>query len=359
MFAFGTVPSRKRKAEAAPATKRPIAPAETRTQWALRLGRPSPHKVLLSSHFSAREGVGAAEVSFPASGGRLNIEGPVVVSRKGQARIERGHPWVFRSDVVKDGGATPGAVVRVAGVRGEPLGFALLVGELGDPAAHARARGEARRELPARPHRAGAALARHGGRGRRGVSRGARRGRRPSVARRRSLRRLPRDPDALAGNRAGQARDRGGARGAPEAAGHRRAQRPARADARGPGADRLGAARRGAGRRRGERGRRAPRRRPAPGTEDGPVPRPAREPPRRAPLRAGTRARRLLLRRRLRAAGGARGGRGDGRRPVGRGARAREGERGAQRHLQRRRRATPTSSTCCTSSTSAGSASTR
>jgi len=55
----------------------------------------------------------------------MRVEGPVVVSRKGQARIERGHPWVFRSDVVKDGGATPGAVVRVAGVRGEPLGFAL------------------------------------------------------------------------------------------------------------------------------------------------------------------------------------------------------------------------------------------
>ena len=52
------------------------------------------------------------------------IEGPVVVSRKGQARLERGHPWVFRSDVVKDGGATAGALVRVAGVRGEPLGFA-------------------------------------------------------------------------------------------------------------------------------------------------------------------------------------------------------------------------------------------
>ncbi len=53
------------------------------------------------------------------------IEGPVVVTRKGQARIERGHPWVFRSDVVKDGGASPGAVVRVADVRGTPLGFAL------------------------------------------------------------------------------------------------------------------------------------------------------------------------------------------------------------------------------------------
>jgi 23S rRNA (cytosine1962-C5)-methyltransferase len=55
----------------------------------------------------------------------MHVEGPVVVSRKGQGRIERGHPWVFRSDVVKDGGATPGALVRVAGVRGEPLGFAL------------------------------------------------------------------------------------------------------------------------------------------------------------------------------------------------------------------------------------------
>jgi 23S rRNA (cytosine1962-C5)-methyltransferase len=55
----------------------------------------------------------------------MSIEGPVVVTRKGQARIERGHPWVFRSDVVKDGGASPGALVRVADVRGTPLGFAL------------------------------------------------------------------------------------------------------------------------------------------------------------------------------------------------------------------------------------------
>jgi 23S rRNA (cytosine1962-C5)-methyltransferase len=54
----------------------------------------------------------------------MTIEGPVVVSRKGQARVERGHPWVFRSDVVKDGGASPGAVVRVVDVRGTPLGFA-------------------------------------------------------------------------------------------------------------------------------------------------------------------------------------------------------------------------------------------
>jgi 23S rRNA (cytosine1962-C5)-methyltransferase len=54
----------------------------------------------------------------------MNVEGPVVVSRKGQARVERGHPWVFRSDVLKDGGASAGAVVRVVDARGKPLGFA-------------------------------------------------------------------------------------------------------------------------------------------------------------------------------------------------------------------------------------------
>jgi 23S rRNA (cytosine1962-C5)-methyltransferase len=55
----------------------------------------------------------------------VQIEGPVVVSRKGEARIAGGHPWVFRSDVLKDGGASPGAVVRVANARGAPLGMAL------------------------------------------------------------------------------------------------------------------------------------------------------------------------------------------------------------------------------------------
>jgi 23S rRNA (cytosine1962-C5)-methyltransferase len=56
--------------------------------------------------------------------GTVEIEGPVVVTRRGEARIARGHPWVFRSDVVEDGGATPGALVRVANPRGRPLGFA-------------------------------------------------------------------------------------------------------------------------------------------------------------------------------------------------------------------------------------------
>jgi 23S rRNA (cytosine1962-C5)-methyltransferase len=48
----------------------------------------------------------------------------VVVTGKGEARVLRGHPWVFRSDVSRAEGAGPGAVVRVLGPRGRPLGFA-------------------------------------------------------------------------------------------------------------------------------------------------------------------------------------------------------------------------------------------
>jgi 23S rRNA (cytosine1962-C5)-methyltransferase len=56
--------------------------------------------------------------------GTVETEGPVVVNRRAEARIARGHPWIFRSDIVEDGGATPGALVRVADPRGRPLGFA-------------------------------------------------------------------------------------------------------------------------------------------------------------------------------------------------------------------------------------------
>ena len=51
-------------------------------------------------------------------------EPAVVVTGKGEARVLRGHPWVFRSDVARSDAATPGAVVRVIGPRGRPLGFA-------------------------------------------------------------------------------------------------------------------------------------------------------------------------------------------------------------------------------------------
>ncbi len=50
--------------------------------------------------------------------------GRVTVSHKGEARIERGHPWVFRSDVVREHGASAGAVVQVLGTKDRPLGFA-------------------------------------------------------------------------------------------------------------------------------------------------------------------------------------------------------------------------------------------
>jgi 23S rRNA (cytosine1962-C5)-methyltransferase len=57
-------------------------------------------------------------------GGRPVIRPPVIVSRRGEARVRSGHPWVFRSDVVRADGIAPGAVVRVFGPGGRPLGFA-------------------------------------------------------------------------------------------------------------------------------------------------------------------------------------------------------------------------------------------
>jgi 23S rRNA (cytosine1962-C5)-methyltransferase len=50
--------------------------------------------------------------------------GRVTVNRKGEIRIERGHPWVFRSDLVREVGVSPGAVVQVMGAKDRPLGFA-------------------------------------------------------------------------------------------------------------------------------------------------------------------------------------------------------------------------------------------
>jgi len=54
------------------------------------------------------------------------IEGPVRVTRKGETRILRGHPWVFRSDIADAKNVTPGAVVRVLGSGERPLGFAFF-----------------------------------------------------------------------------------------------------------------------------------------------------------------------------------------------------------------------------------------
>jgi 23S rRNA (cytosine1962-C5)-methyltransferase len=52
---------------------------------------------------------------------------PVVrVSTKGEARIKRGHPWIFRSDVERAGSIEPGRIVKVEGPRGRGLGFAFF-----------------------------------------------------------------------------------------------------------------------------------------------------------------------------------------------------------------------------------------
>jgi 23S rRNA (cytosine1962-C5)-methyltransferase len=55
----------------------------------------------------------------------MNPEGVALLSRKGETRVLRGHPWIFRSDVTRVDGASPGSVVRVQGTHGKPLGFAL------------------------------------------------------------------------------------------------------------------------------------------------------------------------------------------------------------------------------------------
>ena len=48
----------------------------------------------------------------------------VVVSKKGEGRVLGGHPWIFRSDIAQARDVAPGAVVRVLGPGGRPLGFA-------------------------------------------------------------------------------------------------------------------------------------------------------------------------------------------------------------------------------------------
>jgi 23S rRNA (cytosine1962-C5)-methyltransferase len=54
------------------------------------------------------------------------VAGDVVVSRKGAARVLRGHPWVFRSDVADARGVPGGSVVRVLGPGERPLGHAFF-----------------------------------------------------------------------------------------------------------------------------------------------------------------------------------------------------------------------------------------
>jgi 23S rRNA (cytosine1962-C5)-methyltransferase len=48
----------------------------------------------------------------------------VVISARGERRLESGHPWIYRSDVV-DAQADAGQIVLVRGPRAQPLGHAL------------------------------------------------------------------------------------------------------------------------------------------------------------------------------------------------------------------------------------------
>ena len=48
----------------------------------------------------------------------------VTVSRRAEERVQSGHPWIYRSDVV-EAHASAGATVRVLGPRNRPLGDAL------------------------------------------------------------------------------------------------------------------------------------------------------------------------------------------------------------------------------------------
>jgi 23S rRNA (cytosine1962-C5)-methyltransferase len=50
----------------------------------------------------------------------------VVVTKRGEARVLHGHPWIFRSDVARADGAEPGGAVRVMGPHGRVLGFAFF-----------------------------------------------------------------------------------------------------------------------------------------------------------------------------------------------------------------------------------------
>jgi 23S rRNA (cytosine1962-C5)-methyltransferase len=53
------------------------------------------------------------------------MERPIVkVNQKAATRVASGHPWIFSSDVVDRGAATPGSSVTVIDTRGRPLGTA-------------------------------------------------------------------------------------------------------------------------------------------------------------------------------------------------------------------------------------------
>lgn len=54
----------------------------------------------------------------------MESAGLVTLGKRGETRVLRGHPWIFRSDVARAENVEPGGVPRVQGPHGRPLGFA-------------------------------------------------------------------------------------------------------------------------------------------------------------------------------------------------------------------------------------------
>lgn len=55
---------------------------------------------------------------------QTTADATLTISARGEERIHNGHPWIYKSDIIK-AQADGGAVVRVAGTRGRTLGYAL------------------------------------------------------------------------------------------------------------------------------------------------------------------------------------------------------------------------------------------
>ena len=229
----------------------------------------------------------------------------VVISPRGEERLQSGHPWIYRADLA-DVKADAGARVAVLNRRGRTLGYALYSDRSqialrmltdGDVVADDELIAETnrgRRGVPRQPpHRCDRVPAR------------ARRSRSPAFAHRRSLRRLPGRADAVA--RDGSA-DAAGGRRASEAAAARAAF-SRRNDPRTRLLEGLEqkvevlAGRRPRVDERPRAGGRV-RSRSAARPENRAVPRPARESRGGRAVRARPRARLLQLQRRLRARDG-------------------------------------------------------
>ena len=283
----------------------------------------------------------------------------VMVSKRGEARIVYGHPWVFRSDVARADGAGEGSVVRVIGHQGRALGHAFhssrseirlrMLTRAEDAAAVLRRRPPRRRHRLARDDRP------RGG----GVPRRARRGRRPALAGGGPLRRLPGGADPVPGHRGPEGRDRG-------AISSRACSRKGVLERNDPRVRTLEGLEQRVGLLHGqvpdlvevtENGVRLEADLWK-GQKTGLFLDQRENHAMAAQLRARAGARRLHLQRRVRAPGLAAGGRGAGGGRLRGRAGAGAAQRGAQRHHQRRPCRRRTCSTCCTTSTPRGGSST-